>query len=216
MSDDWRLRVDLHQEGLAHLFTARLESRELTHDLETSFHDRVVVSTDGPEMFCYAGTREQAERARELIRRVADEHKWEVDFELQRWHPIAEEWRDPDEALPADAAQRAEEHEELVEDERLESAMQGHPNYEVRVQSESHHDIVKLAERLESEGIPVVLKGEGEGPYRMGPVHLLVPEEFEVQARLILQEIREGALRVGENEDLTSETDWDQAETGPD
>jgi hypothetical protein len=156
MSEDWRLRVDLHHEGLSSLFTARLESRELTHDLETAFHDRVVVSADGPEMFCYTGTREQAERAAQLIRRVADEHKWEVDFELKRWHPIAEEWRDPSEALPADAQEREEEHEELIEDERLESARQGHPNYEVRVQSKSHHDIVKLAERLQSEGIPVV------------------------------------------------------------
>ncbi len=96
--DDWRLRVDLHEEGLSSALTARMESRELTHDLETSFHDRVVVSIDGPEMFCYTGTREQAERAAELIRKVADEHEWDVDFELKRWHPIAEEWRDPDEA----------------------------------------------------------------------------------------------------------------------
>lgn len=156
MSEDWRLRVNLHQDGVSSLFTARLESRELTHDLETSFQDRVVVSTDGPEMFCYAGTREQAEGAEQLIRKVADEHDWEIDFELKRWHPIAEEWRDPDEALPADAVQRAEEHAELVEDQREESAEQGHPNYEVRVQSNSHHDIVKLAERLQSEGFPVV------------------------------------------------------------
>ena len=48
--------------------------------------------------------------------------------------------------------------------------------------------------RLEAEGIPVIIKGEGEGPYRMGPVHLWVPAELEVQARLILQEIREGSL----------------------
>jgi Putative prokaryotic signal transducing protein len=40
--------------------------------------------------------------------------------------------------------------------------------------------------RLESEGIPVLLKGEGEGPYRMGPIHLLVPADVEVQARLVL------------------------------
>ncbi len=39
---------------------------------------------------------------------------------------------------------------------------------------------------LEDEGIPVLLTGEGEGPYRMGPVHLLVPAGLEVQARLIL------------------------------
>jgi len=46
---------------------------------------------------------------------------------------------------------------------------------------------------LESEGIPVIAKGEGEGPYRMGPVYLWVPEEFEIQARMILQEARDSA-----------------------
>jgi hypothetical protein len=42
--------------------------------------------------------------------------------------------------------------------------------------------------RLEDEGIAVLLKGEGTGPYRMGPVHLFVPAELEVQARLVLAE----------------------------
>jgi hypothetical protein len=41
---------------------------------------------------------------------------------------------------------------------------------------------------LESEGIPVFTKGESEGPYRMGPVYLLVPEDLEVQAGVILAE----------------------------
>jgi hypothetical protein len=40
--------------------------------------------------------------------------------------------------------------------------------------------------RLESEGIPVYTTGEGDGPYRLGPVHLFVPAGLEVQARLIL------------------------------
>jgi hypothetical protein len=46
---------------------------------------------------------------------------------------------------------------------------------------------------LESEGISVFVKGESEGPYRMGPVYLFVPEEFEVQARLALAEAESGA-----------------------
>jgi len=45
---------------------------------------------------------------------------------------------------------------------------------------------------LESEGIPVQLKGESEGPYRMGPVDLWVPAAFEVQARMILEEVTAG------------------------
>jgi Putative prokaryotic signal transducing protein len=47
-------------------------------------------------------------------------------------------------------------------------------------------EVVKA--RLEDEGIPVLVTGEGGGPYRMGPVHLFVPAEFEVQARLVLSQ----------------------------
>jgi hypothetical protein len=67
--------------------------------------------------------------------------------------------------------------------------------------------------RLEAEGIPVMVKGEGEGPYRMGPVILYVPEEIVVQAMFILDEIRSGRLEVMEDEDLLEETDWSEAES---
>ena len=63
--------------------------------------------------------------------------------------------------------------------------------------------------RLEAEGIPVIIKGEGEGPYRMGPVHLWVPSELEVQARLILQEIREASPPEGEDEPPRSDEEDD-------
>jgi hypothetical protein len=43
--------------------------------------------------------------------------------------------------------------------------------------------------RLEADGIPVLLKGEAEGPYRMGPAEVFVPESFEPQARLVLESI---------------------------
>jgi len=41
---------------------------------------------------------------------------------------------------------------------------------------------------LESEGIPVTMKGESEGPYRMGPVFLWVPESLAEQARTVIEE----------------------------
>ena len=53
---------------------------------------------------------------------------------------------------------------------------------------------------LESEGIPVQMKGEAEGPYRMGPVSLWVPEALEVQARLILEEVSSDQSRDVEPE----------------
>jgi hypothetical protein len=60
--------------------------------------------------------------------------------------------------------------------------------------------------RLEDDGIPVLLKGEGGAPYRMGPVHLFVPASFEVQARLILSESFDD-VDFGEADDPSSETD---------
>ena len=53
---------------------------------------------------------------------------------------------------------------------------------------------------LESEGIPVWVKGEAEGPYRIGPVLLWVPEEFEIQARMLLEDAGSGVLAAEEDE----------------
>jgi hypothetical protein len=50
--------------------------------------------------------------------------------------------------------------------------------------------------RLEDEGIAVMMKGEGEGPYRMGPVHLYVPAGLEVQARVVIEAIARGDYAV--------------------
>jgi putative signal transducing protein len=45
-------------------------------------------------------------------------------------------------------------------------------------------EIVKA--RLESEGVPALLRGEGTGPYRMGPVEVWVPADMELHARIVL------------------------------
>lgn len=66
--------------------------------------------------------------------------------------------------------------------------------------------------RLEADGIPVIVKGEGEGPYRMGPVHLFVPTELEVQARLSLAQVHETGERIIPGDDAASDTDRDEAE----
>jgi hypothetical protein len=154
MNDDWRLRVELQEEGLTQRLGERLESGEIEHDLEHAFHERVVVSINGPELFCYTGSREQAERAGDLIRRIAAEDNWEIDVQLSHWHPVAEEWQDPDAAEPTTATAMETEREERVEDEREESAEQGYPEMEVRVETGSRHDARDISHRLEAEGLP--------------------------------------------------------------
>jgi hypothetical protein len=154
MNDDWRLRIDLHDDGFAHRLSELLENEELDHDLQRSFRDRVVVSVDGPTVFCYTGTRSQAEGVEQVVRQLTDQHGWKPDVELAHWHPTAEQWEDPDLPLPTDQAAAVQEREERVEQEREESAQQGYPEFEVRVQCSTRAQAAELASRLEDEGIP--------------------------------------------------------------
>jgi hypothetical protein len=156
MNDDWRLHIDLHDEGFAHRLGETLQAEELEHDLERSFHDKVVVSVDGGDVFCYAGSRAQAEAVQRLIDKLIAEHSWQADVELTHWHPRAERWEPADEPGPVDPAHAATEHAERIADERAASAEQGYPEYEVRVQTRSRHDARQLVEQLEHEQIPAI------------------------------------------------------------
>jgi hypothetical protein len=156
MNDDWRLHIDLHDDGVAHRLGESLQAEQLEHDLERTFADKVVVSVDGHEVFCYTGTRGQAEAAQRLIEKlIADQH-WEADVELTHWHPTAERWEPADDPEPTDPEQVAQEQAERVADERAESAEKGYPEYEVRVQCDSRQDARHLVERLETENIPAM------------------------------------------------------------
>lgn len=156
MNDDWRLQIHFREEGLADALHDRLDAKELEHDLSEALHDRVIVSRNGTTIFLYAGDREQAEKARELVEGLMQKEGEDVDIAFTRWHPEAEEWRSADEPLPADAAAKAAEHAKLVAREREESEAQGYPEYEVRIDLPSRHDAENFAERLRTEQIPTV------------------------------------------------------------
>jgi hypothetical protein len=154
MNDDWRLRVDLHEHRFAHQLSELLSAAELEHELERAFKDKIVVSVDDNELFCYAGTQAQAQAAEQLIRQLAGQHEWGIDVELTHWHPVSETWESPDEPLPATDAEAERERAERVATERTESAQQGYPEYEVRVECSSRGEAGDLSDRLEQEGIP--------------------------------------------------------------
>jgi hypothetical protein len=58
---------------------------------------------------------------------------------------------------------------------------------------------------LEAEGIDVLAKGEGAGPYRMGPVILFVPDHASARAEQLIAASEEGALTLDSGEDLAAE-----------
>lgn len=198
MNDEWRLRVDFEEEGHGRALTERLEAGELQHDLSAAFHDRVVVSRDGPRVFLYAGDREQAERGREMVSAEAGREGWAVKAELTHWHPAAEEWKDPDLPLPDDDATRLAEHEALIARERAECESSGHPEWEVRVDLPSRHEAVRLGERLREEGLPAVHRWK----------YLLVGAADEDAAKALAERIR---AEAPEGSRVAAEGTWAEA-----
>ena len=146
----------MFDDGAAKALTERLEAEHLGEDLQKTFGDRLIVSGEGTDVLVYAGDRAQADAAADAIRAIATKHGWDVELELKRWHPTAEEWEDPDKPLPATDEEQAAEHARLVARERDETAERGYAEYEVKVHCTSHRDTVKLANRLHDEGLPTV------------------------------------------------------------
>ncbi len=73
----------------------------------------------------------------------------------------------------------------------------------VRVYATPDHTAGALMRgRLEAEGISVMLKGEGEGPYRAGPVFLWVAPEHEAAAIGVIDAVESGAFALAEDEDV--------------
>ncbi len=178
MNDEWRLRIDT--KGAGEKVVGGLASRELEHDLSAAFGDTVIVSREGDTVFLYTGGRDQAERAAGLVSRLAERDGWVLRTELTRWHPVAEEWKDPDEPLPGDPAARHAEHEEAIADERAEVEAGGEPQFEVRVDLGSHGDAARFAERLKGEGLAAVRRWR----------YLVVGAEDEDAAKALAERLR--------------------------
>jgi hypothetical protein len=154
MNDDWRLRVHLPDGGRGRMLAESLEAMTLEHELQEALPERVAVSHDEDDVFVYAGTREDTDRARALVSKLAAHRGWPIEVQLDRWHPVAEQWEDPDRPLPTGSDELAQEHAELIQEERQESREQGYPQFEVRVECRSRADALQLQERLHGEGIP--------------------------------------------------------------
>jgi uncharacterized membrane protein YdfJ with MMPL/SSD domain len=57
---------------------------------------------------------------------------------------------------------------------------------------------------LEAEGLEVLAKGEGLGPYRTGPVILFVPEDASDRARELIAAGEDGSLALAPDEERSS------------
>lgn len=133
-----------------------MRDHKVERDVHQRLGDRVAVSAGGASVFLYAGTEDAAREADRVVREILAERQLTAEFKLDRWHPIEQEWEDAGAPLPQTTAQREAEDERRVADETEETEETGQTGYEVLIEVPSRHEAVELAERLQSEGHPVI------------------------------------------------------------
>ena len=178
--EDWRVKVDLHEEELGAVFVRWLKEHSLEDELAERLRGRVVVSRNEDKYFLYANAREQADAAKEVVDRFLAEHEVHADVEVQRWHEVAEDWEDASLALPQTPEEIEAEHQRRVELERRESAEAGMDEWEVQVTLPDHGSTKKLADKLEGEGVKVSRRWR----------HLVIPVPSEEDGKELADRVR--------------------------
>jgi hypothetical protein len=139
-NDDWRIRIEVEEEGHATGLLDRLtgnlgsEARELAADLSAR---KLAVSRDDDIVFVYAATRADAEQAHAIVEAELREHGIEARTSaVEHWLDEEDRWDD-------------EPPGETWEEEELE---RGFAPWEVRVECPSRDEAGALAKQLEAEG----------------------------------------------------------------
>jgi hypothetical protein len=100
-NDEFRVEIDLgsHEHGLD------LGDRLRSHDLDDEARERlgsgVIVTRDGAHMFLYAATAESCAEAERVACELVAADGLKAEIRSTRWHPVAQQWKDAAEPLPA-------------------------------------------------------------------------------------------------------------------
>ena len=175
--DDYRIKIEVDDgEGLLERLGLELndEASELARELKQR---RLAVSHDGDELFVYAATRAEAERARSVVQaQLRDERLQAVTGPVEHWLDEEERWDD-------------EPPGETWEEEELEH---GYAPWEVRVELPTHRAARDLAGTLEQDGYSV------ERRWRYLVVGTASKEDAEALASRLHGEVEPGGALVWE------------------
>jgi hypothetical protein len=159
VADDFRIVVDFEEEAHGLQLGRRLAEREFSKDVRAELGEGVLVTRDGPHVFLYTATQQQAEAALKTVQEALAEGEIEAHVSpIARWHSVEERWEDASEPLPGTAAETEAEHARWEERQAEEAEELGYAEWEVRVDLQSHRDAVGFAERLEAEGITSITR----------------------------------------------------------
>jgi hypothetical protein len=159
MADDFRIVVEFEEEAHGLNFGRRLGERQFEREVREQLGDGVLVTRDGPHVFLYTSTPDQAEAARNAVQQMLAEDQIRATVSpVLRWHPAEERWEDASNPLPRAGDETEAEHERWEEQQAEEAGTLGYAEWEVRVDFPSHTEAVDFAERLEAEGIAPITR----------------------------------------------------------
>jgi hypothetical protein len=155
VNDDLRLTVEFSDEDAARDLVRWLHEARLEAGDRERVGERVIVSRDDEVVYLYAADEEQAREVARLIEaRVG--HPAAAKVRVDRWHPVEQRWEDAAVPLPTTDEELQAERARFQAREAAESRASGHAEWEVRVELPDRETTDDFADRLESEGLPVV------------------------------------------------------------
>jgi hypothetical protein len=123
MADEWRVEVELTDEGHGLTVGDRLRSLDLDDEAKESLGGRIVVTREGSKMFLYAASEEAAREAEKVVRDLVADEGLEARTEVTHWDPGDHEWEE--------ISQQAADHEAAERGDDGESDVLPHPAFVV-------------------------------------------------------------------------------------
>jgi hypothetical protein len=154
-NEDWRVEINLDDKHEGYDLSERLRSRDLDEDARARLGERVYVSRDGPKLFLYAGSEQQAREAEVVAQELVAADNLSADFAVTRWHPVEQEWKDASIPLPQTETEIHQELERKEEAERKEQTEEGSYDWLVKINLPSAADAERIAAALDEAGHPV-------------------------------------------------------------
>ena len=155
-NEDWRVEITLDDEQGGYDLGERLRSHDLDDEARERLGKQVYVSRNGPQLFLYARSEEQAREAENVVRELVTAEGLRADFRgVTRWHPVEQDWKDASLPLPRSDDEIRAERERREAAERREAEEQGSYDWVVKINAPDGDDAKRIAERLEADGHPV-------------------------------------------------------------
>ena len=91
--DGFRVEVELDDAVHGYSLDERLRAVDLDGEARRRLGPSVMVTRDGPRLFLYAASAEQAGVVEIVVRSLLEADELSADIRVTHWHPVEEAWK---------------------------------------------------------------------------------------------------------------------------